>query len=102
MAASILSCRSGLVAVIILGIVLFMAVFGPLLAPYDPYDSSFEALAGPTLAHLLGTDYLGRDVLSRLVYGSTLSVLGAVQVVLIGAVLGIVPGILSTFLGRSF
>lgn len=102
MIGSVLSSRSGRIATAILGLVCLLAVFGPLLAPYDPYDSTFDALVGSSLAHPLGTDYLGRDVFSRLLHGSTLSLFGAVQVVLIGGVLGILPGILSVFLGRPF
>jgi len=102
MVVAVFRHRSGFVASLVLAFVLLLAAFGPWLAPYDPYDSSFDALSGSTLPHPLGTDYLGRDVLSRLLHGSTLSLFGAVQVVLIGGFFGIIPGILSVFLGRAF
>lgn len=93
---------SGLISVLVLVAVLFLALAGRGLAPYDPLDGSFDILLAPSVSHWLGTDYMGRDVLSRLLYGSTLSVIGALQVVVIGFVLGVVPGMLSVFLGRGF
>jgi peptide/nickel transport system permease protein len=57
---------------------------------------------GPSWHHLLGTDYLGRDVLSRLMAGTPLSVLTALEAVGIGMALGVGPGIASVFLGRWF
>ncbi len=88
------------VAVIGLSIVLFwvlVAIFAPLLAPHDPYAQNERAInQPPSDVYLLGTDKLGRDVLSRLIWGSRtililapLSVLGAVAV---GTVLGLVGG----------
>ncbi|SCE80301.1 peptide/nickel transport system permease protein [Micromonospora haikouensis] len=98
----ILGLTSGRIAVGILAAVALLAVFGPLLAPQDPLAGSTDILASPSARHLLGTDYLGRDVLSRLLAGSRLSVLGAVQVTLMALVVGVVPGILSVYLGRGF
>jgi peptide/nickel transport system permease protein len=59
-------------------------------------------LQGPSANYWLGTDSLGRDVFSRLLAGSTLSVLAALQSVVIGLALGVVPGLLSVYLGRTF
>jgi len=98
----ILRLTSGRIALGILAVVALLAVFGPLLAPQDPLAGGTDILASPATAHLLGTDYLGRDVLSRLLDGSRVSVLGAVQVALIALVVGVVPGILSVYLGRPF
>ncbi len=61
-----------------------------------------QILAGPSAQHLLGTDYVGRDVLSRLLAGSTLSVVTALEAVGIALVAGVVPGLLSVYLGRPF
>jgi peptide/nickel transport system permease protein len=98
----ILRLTSGRIALGILAAVALLAVFGPLLAPHDPLAGGADILASPSGAHPLGTDYLGRDVLSRLLDGSRVSVLGAVQVALIALVVGVVPGILSVYLGRPF
>jgi peptide/nickel transport system permease protein len=69
----------------------------PLIAPYSPYASSFtDELSGPSWSHLLGTDELGRDILSRLLYGGRPTLLAAAEAtviaVLIGTVLGVVSG----------
>jgi peptide/nickel transport system permease protein len=90
-------------AFVVLGIVIFLTAFGPLLAPQDPLAQNTGAmLQGPSAHYWLGTDSLGRDVFSRLLAGSTLSVLAALQSVMIGLVLGVVPGLLSVYLGRTF
>lgn len=98
----VLGLTTARIAIGILGFIAFLAVFGPILAPQDPLEGTTDILASPSGAHLLGTDYLGRDVLSRLLDGSRVSVLGAVQVALIALVVGVVPGILSVYFGRAF
>jgi peptide/nickel transport system permease protein len=75
---------------------LLVAVFAPLVAPYDPLEQSFTPFSPPSTEHLFGTDELGRDVFSRVVYGARISLpLGLLLVVLastIGGVLGAVGG----------
>ena len=67
-------------------------MFGSTLAPQNPLTVNANALfQGPSAQHLLGTDYLGRDVLSRLMAGTRLSVLTALEAVGIGLVLGVDP-----------
>ncbi|WP_144720564.1 ABC transporter permease [Agrococcus jejuensis] len=100
--ATIVRLRSARIAGVILLGVLVLATLGPTLAPYDPLQNTSDILAAPSAAHWLGTDYLGRDVLSRLLAGSPVSVLGAVQVTVIALVVGALPGILSVYLGRVF
>lgn len=78
-------------------LVALAAVFAPVIAPYDPrVQSPYEGLQSPSWDHLLGTDQLGRDVLSRLIYGSRVALsvgLGAIALgVLIGMPLGIISG----------
>ncbi|MFC8086418.1 ABC transporter permease [Streptomyces sp. NPDC057340] len=102
MVRRVLALSSGRVAVAVLTVVALLAVLGPLLAPQDPLATSDHPLAGASGAHWLGTDYLGRDVLSRLLDGSRVSVLGALEVALTALVVGVVPGILSVYLGRAF
>jgi peptide/nickel transport system permease protein len=72
------------------------------LAPQNPLTNSPAQLAPISGAHWLGTDYLGRDVLSRVLAGSRASVLGAVEVAVIALCVGAIPGILSVYLGRVF
>jgi len=90
--------------VVSLGIIVLwclLAAFAPWVAPYDPLEGSDDILTGPSAAHLLGTDYLGRDVLSRLLHGAPLSVFGTALLGVIALVVGAVPGVLSVFLGRQ-
>ena len=83
-----------------------MAIAAPWVAPQDPLRQSLRArLAGPTLrasdgkAHLLGTDHLGRDVLSRIVWGSRVSLTVGFAAVLVGGLLGSTLGILAGYRG---
>jgi peptide/nickel transport system permease protein len=100
---SVLRQPLGLASVVVLALVGLLGLFGPLLAPYDPLaQDTSSLLAAPSPAHLLGTDDLGRDVLSRLLAGSPLSLLAAVEAVAVGLVLGVLPGLLSVLLGRGF
>lgn len=89
-------------AVLLIGLIL-AAVFAPWLAPYDPLDvDPGRALQPPNLAHLAGTDNLGRDVLSRLIYGARISLYVGVVAVLVASVVGSAVGIISGFLGGTF
>lgn len=93
-----LSVRVALVGIVV---VVVVGVFGPALAPYDPLaQDTAHALAGPSFAHVLGTDYLGRDVLSRLLAGAPMSLLAALLATTIGLLLGAIPGLLSVFAPR--
>src|SRR6267378_5374490 len=81
------------------------AIFAPQLAPYDPLKTSLTerlqppAFAGGTEAHLLGTDKLGRDVLSRIIFGSRVSLSVSLLVILITSIIGTTLGILGGYLG---
>jgi peptide/nickel transport system permease protein len=99
---AVLRLPTGRVAVTVLGGVLLLALLGPALAPHDPIEGTDAALAAPSAEHWLGTDYLGRDVLSRILAGAPASVFGAVLVAVIALVVGAVPGLLSVYLGRWF
>jgi peptide/nickel transport system permease protein len=90
------------VAVAVLAVVAVLTVAGGVLAPHDPLaQDPADFLRGPGWAHLLGTDYLGRDVLSRLLAGTGRSVIGALEAVAAGLVLGVVPGLASLWSGRT-
>jgi ABC-type dipeptide/oligopeptide/nickel transport system permease subunit len=71
---------------------LIIAVFAPLIAPYNPLAQDFTAFQGPTGAHPFGTDELGRDVLSRVIYGSRLSIPLALLLVTVSATIGGLSG----------
>lgn len=89
-------------ALAVLAVVAFLAVFGGTVAPHDPLLQDPDlALRGPSLAHPFGTDYLGRDVFSRLLAGTGTTVVAALQSVGVGLALGVLPGLASLWLGRG-
>ncbi|WP_405009429.1 ABC transporter permease [Kitasatospora sp. NBC_01539] len=90
------------VALAVLVLIALLAVLGGAVAPFDPLAQDVaHVLQGPGGGHLLGTDYLGRDVLSRLLSGTGLSVLAAVEAVGAAMLLGVVPGIVSVRLAPA-
>jgi peptide/nickel transport system permease protein len=94
---------SARVALGLLAVVAVLVACGGLLAPYDPlHQDVSQLLRGPSSRHLLGTDYLGRDVLSRLMAGTRLSVLSALEAVAVALAIGATTGLASVFLGRVF
>ena len=85
--------------IVLLGVAV-MAVFGPLLAPYPPDALFVGPVSGPpTLQHPMGTDDLGRDILSRVLVGTRPSVVGPVIVVIAASLLGATLGIVSAWFG---
>lgn len=79
---------------------LIIALFAPLIAPYDPLAQDLKLKnAGPSREHLLGTDELGRDTLSRLMYAARISLFVAFTVVLISETIGVIIGAVSGFYG---
>ncbi len=91
--------RAGGLIVLIMAI---LALFAPLIAPYDPAVIGLDdVLAPPSTAHWLGTDGLGRDVFSRLIYGARISLLVGFVAVGIATFAGILIGALAGFYGRK-
>ena len=83
--------------VVAVGFVL-MAVFAPILAPYDPNATDFDAiLEQPSREHLLGTDELGRDVLSRIIFGARASITAGVAATLLAIVISVPIGLIAGF-----
>lgn len=75
-------------------------IFAPVLAPYDYAKQDIPSmLQGPSRAHLLGTDHLGRDLLSRIIYGSRIALIAAVPSVSIALIGGIILGLLAGYIG---
>lgn len=85
---------------IVVALFILIAVFAPLLSPYDPNFADFAAfLQGPGKAHLLGTDNYGRDVLSRIIYGTRVSLIIGVLAVVIACVIGTFFGMAAGYFG---
>ena len=79
---------------------IIVAIFGPLIAPYDPLDQNLRAIRlQPSTQHLLGTDELGRDVLSRIIVGTRISILVGVVAVIIAGALGMTLGLMAGYFG---
>jgi len=80
--------------------IIVSSVFAPVLAPYDPYQQNLrETLRQPSLKHLLGTDGLGRDLLSRIIYGTRVSLAVGIVSVGVGAFFGMMFGLIAGYFG---
>ncbi|MET9697929.1 ABC transporter permease [Streptomyces sp. NPDC006529] len=92
-------------AIVGLGLVLALfavALFAPLIAPHDPYHQDLtNTLQNPGGAHLLGTDALGRDQLSRLIYGSRIAVIVGLASIFLACAIGILIGAVAGYFGRA-
>ena len=84
-------------------IFILLGIFGPALAPHDPNKQELTAMMKPPQgmggAHVLGTDNLGRDILSRIVYGARVSLLVAFAVVFVSGLIGVILGATSGYIG---
>lgn len=93
----------GRVGLLLLTMMIFMGIFASILAPYDPLQQIDGAeLQPPSAQHLLGTDELGRDLLSRIIYGARISLIVGIVAVSLGAVVGVSTGMLAGYLGGWF
>ncbi len=98
--------RYPVASIAIVLLVVLCAIFAPLISRQSPYIGDLSNVVGPavwqkggSMTHILGTDHLGRDVLSRLIYGSQISLIVAVCSILLGATAGTVLGMFSAYLG---
>lgn len=96
----LLQNRSAAVGLILIALVLLVAAIGPSLAPYDPLvPAPLDRLQGPSMAHYFGTDSLGRDIFSRIIYGSRISIMIGLISVTISLVPGTLLGLLAGYCG---
>jgi peptide/nickel transport system permease protein len=92
--------RLSMFGLVIIAIFLFAAIFGRALAPYDFLEQNIgNQLQGPSRAHLLGTDALGRDIFSRLLYGARTAAIVAFTTTAVSLTLGILIGTTAGFIG---
>ncbi|MBN1189393.1 MAG: ABC transporter permease [Dehalococcoidales bacterium] len=85
---------------VIIVLLILVAIFAPLISPYDPNDIDLlHKLEHPSATHFLGTDDLGRDILSRIIYGSRISLLVGIVAVLTGGVVGMALGLVAGHFG---
>lgn len=91
--------RKALFGVVTLSLFAVAAIFGPLIAPYDPNAMAFDMMLPSSWAHPLGTDDLGRDLLSRIIVGTQVSIFVGVITVAIALVAGVTLGVLAGYFG---
>ena len=85
----------------VMAVFILMAVFAPVVAPYDPLDQNLpQKFDGPSLAHPFGQDELGRDILSRVIYGARISLTAGLAAVAIATAAGTLIGLVAGFFGR--
>jgi peptide/nickel transport system permease protein len=90
----------GTVGLVIVFMLLITGIFADFLAPYDIGDFDLmNMLAGPSSAHLLGTDYIGRDILSNIIYGARISVIIGLSATLLSTAVSVIIGALSALIG---
>jgi peptide/nickel transport system permease protein len=90
-------------AAVCLVVIIFAAIFASQLAPYDPDTNDYSAARqAPSAAHWLGTDNLGRDVLTRILYGLRISLLVSIASVALGVTIGMLWGISSGYIGGRY
>lgn len=93
--------RVALIGLAMLMLIVLMAIFAPMIAPYDPINDMDTSMRGcpPSLEHPFGCDHLGRDLLSRVIFGSRVALVAGFTATLISVLIGVVVGALAGFLG---
>lgn len=82
-------------------LILLAAIFAPLIAPHDPHSMDFDSiLLKPSLKHLFGTDHLGRDLLSRILFGARVSLMVGIGAVGVSCIIGGICGLVAGYFGR--
>jgi ABC-type dipeptide/oligopeptide/nickel transport system permease subunit len=96
--------RLGLSCAVVILVFTFLAIFAPLIAPQDPYETDLLRrlqppawMEGGEIAYIFGCDALGRDVLSRLIYGSRISIVIGLAVILIATTIGTMAGLIAGY-----
>ena len=105
--SSLKNSKTGMFGLILVLLIIICAIFAPLLAPYDPLAQDVMIKlkdpiwgADPVAGHLLGTDQLGRDILSRLLYGARVTLIVALAGTVVGGIVGVVLGSLAGYYGK--
>lgn len=97
--ASLMQDRKAQVGLFVLTVFVLAGIFAPLLTHYDPNEMTMDMMSGISLSHPLGTDDLGRDLLSRILYGTRVSLFIGVSTVAIALLFGVVLGLVAGYFG---
>ena len=92
--------RGAVISLIILVAMILIAIFAQWITPYDPLEQGHDLLQPPSLKHIFGTDALGRDMFSRVIFGAKISLGVGVGAVLISVLVGLVIGMAGGYFGR--
>jgi len=92
--------KLAVVGLIIFSLIVLLAIFAPLIAPHNPYAVEGEFAAAPSAEHILGTDEVGRDLFSRLIYAARVSLSVGVGAVVIYVAIGTVLGAIAGYFGK--
>ena len=98
----LLSSRSAIIGMVILAVYIIFTIFGPSLIPYKYDELTGQFLQGPSAQHWFGTDAMGRDLLSRVVYGARYSLFLGFGATVIGVCAGIILGCIAGYYGGIF
>ncbi len=94
----IVSTKGGLFGIVFIAGMILTAIFAPFISPFDPNEQDIiNRFSGPTLNHFMGTDYLGRDILSRIIYGCRIATLVSFGSVTLSAFVGVIMGVLAGY-----
>jgi peptide/nickel transport system permease protein len=95
------SNRLALFGTVVMGLFIVVAIFAPFVAPYDPLQQDLAGkFAPPSRAHLMGQDELGRDILSRVIYGARISLTAGLAAVTVATAVGTLVGVVAGYFGR--
>ncbi len=98
MVTGIASEKGSLFGMIFISLMLLTAIFAPLISPFDPNGQDIiNRFSGPSMDHFMGTDYLGRDILSRIIYGCRIAVLVSFGSVSMSAFVGVILGVMAGY-----
>ena len=97
--ASLLRDKKAVFGLSVLGLMVLAAVFAPYVSPYDPNAMDYAMMGAPSLAHPLGTDDLSRDLLSRLIHGTRISLFVGISTVVLSLLAGVALGVMAGYFG---
>src|SRR6056297_417349 len=96
----LMKSRIGVLGIVFIGILVLVAIFAPVIAPHDPLEQNIMTrYQAPSSEHLLGTDEMGRDILSRIIYGSRISLQVGLFSIGIALVTGVFLGLIAGYYG---
>jgi len=91
--------KKALSGLLLLTVFVMMAILAPLIAPFDPNAMDYEMMEAPSTTHFLGTDDLGRDLFSRIIYGARVSLFIGITPVAISLLVGVILGVVAGYFG---